>query len=101
MTPVFSSDVDEVFEGGRPVRSVPVTRDVTEAANAARLRAKADLALRANATYLSHAPVPSGTLTAAVLSGIVRQLTDQVDLLTRQAQALIRLQLDQLDTDDA
>lgn len=43
----------------------------------------------ANTTYLGHAAIPAGTLTAAQLSTIVRTLSDQVDALTRQNNALI------------
>lgn len=43
----------------------------------------------ANTTYLTHAPVPAGTLTTIQLSAIVRLLSDQVDALTRQNNALV------------
>jgi hypothetical protein len=42
-----------------------------------------------NQTYLGHAAIPAGTLTTAVLSNIARQLSDQVDSLTRQNDALV------------
>lgn len=43
----------------------------------------------ANTAYLGHAAIPAGTLTAAQLSTIVRTLSDQVDALTRQNNALV------------
>lgn len=43
----------------------------------------------ANNAYLGHAAIPGGTLTTAQLSSIVRTLSDQVDALTRQNNALI------------
>lgn len=42
-----------------------------------------------NNTYLGHAAIPAGTLTAAQLSTIARTLSDQVDALTRQNNALV------------
>lgn len=60
------------------------------------LRQKAAAALNANRTYLGHAAVPAGNLTVAQSSAAIRQLTDQVDALTRQNQALIRLALNLL-----
>ena len=57
-------------------------------------------AILANKTYLQHAAIPAGTLTAAQLSGIVRQLSDQLDATTRQLNKLIRLLVGQLDGTD-
>lgn len=71
-----------------------------ELANEAALREQADDALVANAAYLGHPAVPDGTLTAAQLSNAVRQLTDQVDALTRQSNKLIRLVLRKLEATD-
>lgn len=65
--------------------------------NAGTVRQRAAQALAGNTTYLGHAAVPSGTLTTAQLSSIARQLTDQVDAITRQNNGIIRLLLNQLD----
>lgn len=43
----------------------------------------------ANTAYLGHAAIPAGTLTAAQLSVIARTLSDQVDSLTRQNNAVV------------
>lgn len=58
---------------------------------------KADKALTTNQTYLGHAAVPSGTLSTAQLSALVRTLSDQTDSLTRQNNGLIRSLLNKLD----
>lgn len=65
---------------------------------AAVLAEKAQAALTTNSAYLAHAAIPGGTLTAAQLSVIVRTLSDQVDTLTKECTALIRLATSLLDS---
>lgn len=74
----------------------PLVRVVDDANFLATL-AKARNAIANNNTSLGHTPIPTGTLTTAQLSGIVRTLTDQVDALTRQNTALILFLLGQFD----
>lgn len=70
----------------------------TASANETTLGQRATAALAANVAYLGHAAIPAGTLTAAQLSTVVRTMSDQVDALTRQVDALIRLTLRVLDS---
>lgn len=70
---------------------------IVDEGNVKALIAKARTALVGNVAYLGHAAVPAGTLTTAQLSAIVRILSDQVDALTRQNDALIRLLLGTID----
>lgn len=68
-------------------------------ANAAALVTKGAAALTANATYLASAAYPTGTaLTTTQLTTIVRAQRVQIDLLTKECNALIRLALSLLDT---
>lgn len=69
----------------------------TAEANGESLRTKAQTALTANQTYLGLAALPAGSaLTTTQLTTAVRALRSQVDALTRQNNALIRLTLQQL-----
>ena len=62
------------------------------AANADTLRTRASAALGVNTTYLGHAALPAGaSLTTTQLTTAVRLLIGQVDALTKQNNALIRL----------
>lgn len=76
-----------------------VTRPQTPAdVNGPALRVKAQQALATNATYLGHAALPAGAaLTTTQLTTIVRTLSAQVDALTKENNALIRLALGLLD----
>ena len=74
----------------------PLTRIVDET-NVKAIVAKARQALVSNATYLALPAIPAGTLTAAQLSTIVRQLRDQLDVVTRQDNAIIRVLLGAVD----
>lgn len=66
--------------------------------NRANLVQKAQQALTVNQAYLGHAAIPAGTLTTAQLSNIARQLSDQLDNITKECSAVIRLLLGQLDS---
>ena len=75
-----------------PIRS-SYTDDVGGA-----LASRARKGITANINYMQHAAIPGGVLTTTQLSSIVRTLSDQVDILTRENTALIRLSIGVLDS---
>lgn len=61
-------------------------------------KSKAQAALTSNGTYLAATAYPAGAaLTTTQLTTIVRAQRSQIDLLTRQVNALMRLEIGQLD----
>lgn len=79
---VLRSDKDQVWAAdGNLLSSVDVQRDITNEANTTSLQQRAQTALTNNQTFLA---LPSPTNT---------QVLAQVRALTRQVNALIRLQL--------
>lgn len=85
MAPIIRPEQDEVFVNGVRQSVTPVNRDVTIEVNSKDLRAKAQAALAANATYI------------AIAAPTVAQNTAQTKALTRQVNALIRMTLNLLD----
>lgn len=61
------------------------------------LEAKARQAIESNKTFLGHAAIPGGTLTAAQLTQAVNLIVPQLDSVAKQLNALIKITLGQLD----
>lgn len=95
MPKVFRTDVNQVSDGkGNVISQQTVQVDIT----AETIQQRALAAIAGNQAYLGHAAIPAGAaLTTTQLTTAVRLMVAQVDALTRQNGALIRLLLAQFD----
>jgi hypothetical protein len=93
---ILRNDKDQVFRDGQVVSETIVVRDVTQEVNEETVRDRARQAFTGNQAFLSLPAYPA-TPTTAQRDQAIRALLQQTESLTRQTNALIRLQLQDLD----
>lgn len=88
------------FNAAETAEAERVAKDAAAVTNRPVLETKAAQALATNATYLAQPAIPAGALTNTQRDQALRVIRAQVDALTKETNALIRLAIGRLDSVD-